>query len=348
MTKSRQTSVFFLWLLVFYLVSCFYLIPLIPDKIIDSNSNFNIIFGQMLIIIPVFLYVIVTKGRPLKELKFKRIGILNTFLLFVLTYCMIPVVSLLNIITMMFTTNRVSGQLDSMSDNSFLLNLFLVAILPAVVEEITFRGIIYSGYRNSTIKRAMLASALMFGLFHMNINQFCYAFFMGIVFVLVREATGSMHSSMIMHFIFNANSLVLLKLLDILTTYVNKMAKNDESFAELADELNQTTNQTVATYTDYPLSEKLTTIVSLLLVAAFAGVLGFFVLRVIADRCNRLKHFNQILCSIVGKTPKDREVIRQNEYVESNTGEYGGKIVDFVFVLGIVLCVLMIIYIEIR
>lgn len=347
MTKSRQTSVFFLWLLVFYLVSCFFLIPLIPDRVMASNSNFSIIFGQMLIIVPVLIYIAVTKGRPLKDLKFKRIGVLNTFLLIVFTYCLLPIVSLLNTITMMFTTNRVSGQLDSMSDNPFLLNLFLVAILPAVVEEITFRGIIYSGYRNSTIKRAMFASALMFGLFHMNINQFCYAFFMGIVFVLVREATGSMHSSMIMHFIFNANSVVLLKLLDMLTSYVNKMAKSDDSFAELADELNQTANQTTATYADYPLSEKLVTIVSLLVAAVIAGILAFFILRVIAERCNRLKHFNQILCSITGKTPKDREIVRENEYVEHNTGKYGGKIVDFVFVLGVSLCVLMIIYIEI-
>lgn len=346
MTKSRQTNVFFLFMVIFYLISCFYLIPLIPDNML--NSNFSIIFGQLLIVIPVILYVIVTKGEALKGMKFKRIGILNTFLLFIFTYCMLPVVSLLNVITMLFTPNRVSGQINSMSDNSFLLNLFLVAILPAVIEEITFRGIVYSGYRNSTIKRAMFASALLFGLFHMNINQFCYAFFMGIVFVLVREATGSMHSSMIMHFIFNANSIVLLKLIDMLTDFVNKMAKTDDSFSELAENLNQATGDTVTTFADYPLSEKLTTIISLLVAACFAGVLGFFLLKVIAERCNRLKHFNQILCSVVGKIPKDREVVRQNEYVECNTGKYGGKIVDFVFVLGVTLCVLMIIYIEIR
>lgn len=346
MTKSRQTNVFFLFMVIFYLISCFYLIPLIPDNML--NSNFSIIFGQLLIVIPVILYVIVTKGEALKGMKFKRIGILNTFLLFIFTYCMLPVVSLLNVITMLFTPNRVSGQINSMSDNSFLLNLFLVAILPAVIEEITFRGIVYSGYRNSTIKRAMFASALLFGLFHMNINQFCYAFFMGIVFVLVREATGSMHSSMIMHFIFNANSIVLLKLIDMLTDFVNKMAKTDDSFSELAENLNQATGDTVTTFADYPLSEKLTTIISLLVAACFAGVLGFFLLKVIAERCNRLKHFNQILCSVVGKIPKDREVVRQNEYVECNTGKYGGKIVDFVFVLGVILCVLMIIYIEIR
>lgn len=346
MTKSRQTNVFFLFMVVFYLLSCFYLIPLIPDNM--RNSNVSVIFGQLLIFIPVILYIIVTKGQALKGMKFKRIGVLNTFLLFVFTYCMLPVVSLLNTITMLFTPNRVSGQVNSMSDNPFLLNLFLIAMLPALLEEITFRGIVYGGYRNSTIKRAMFASALLFGLFHMNINQFCYAFFMGIIFVLVREATGSMHSSMIMHFIFNANSVVLLKLIELLNDYVNKMAKTDDSFSELAENLNQTTGETATAFADFPLYEKLITILSLAVAACFAGVLGYFILKVIADRCNRLKHYNQILCSIFGKIPKDREVVRENEYVESNTEKYGGKIVDFVFALGVILCVLMIIYIEIR
>lgn len=346
MTKSRQTNVFFLFMVVFYLISCFYLIPLVPDNL--QNSNFSIIFGQLLVFIPLILYVTITKGQVLKGMKFKRIGVLNTFLLFVFTYCMLPIVSLLNVITMFFTPNRVSGQMNSMSDNSFFLNLFLIAILPAVLEEITFRGIIYGGYRNSTIKRAMFASALLFGLFHMNINQFCYAFFMGIVFVLVREATGSMHCSMIMHFIFNANSVVLLKLIELFTDYVNKLAKTDDSFSELADNLNKSTGETVTTFADYPLSEKLTTLLSISIAACFAGVLGFFILRVIAERCNRLKHLNQILCSVFGKIPKDREVERQNEYVENNTEKYGGKIVDFVFVLSVILCVLVIIYIEIR
>lgn len=346
MNRSRKTNVCFLWLVVFYLVSCFYLIPLIPDRFIDYNSS--VILGQLLIIIPVIIYLLITKGEPLRELKFKRIGVLNTFLLFVFTYCMLPVVSLLNTITMMFTTNKVSGQLNSMNENPFLLNLFLVAVLPAVVEEITFRGILYNGYRNSTIKRAMFASAFLFGLFHMNINQFCYAFFMGIVFVLLREATGSMHSSMVVHCIFNANSVILLKLLDILRNYVDKMAKKDASFAELADSLNQSANETVTTYADYPLTEKLATIVSLLFIAAIAGVIGFFVLKVIADRCNRSRHYNRILCSMIGRVPRDNTFVGENEYVESNTGEYGGKIVDFVFLLGVSLCVMMTIYIEIR
>lgn len=345
MNKSRKTNVCFLWLVVFYLISCFYLIPLIPDRLLDYNSN--VILGQMLIIVPVILYLIVTKGQILKELKFRRIGFLNTFLLFVFTYCMLPVVSLLNVITMMFTTNKVSGQLNSMNDNPFLLNIFLIAILPAFVEEFTFRGILYSGYRNSTIKRAMIASAFAFGLFHMNINQFCYAFFMGIVFVLLREATGSMHSSMIVHAVFNANSVILLKVLEVLARYVNKMAKSNESFAELADNLNKSANETVITYADYSLIEKVSTVIPLLFTATVAGIIGFFVLKVIAERCNRGKHLKMILCSMTGRTPRDMGMVNENEYVENTTGEYGGKIVDFIFILAVSLCVLMMVYIEI-
>lgn len=345
MTKTQRTNAFFLGLVVFYLFSCFFLIPLIPDKFINYNSN--VILGQLLIIVPVVLYLICTEDNPLKELKFRRIGVLNTILLIVFTYCMLPVVSLVNTITMMFTTNIVSVQLDSMSQNSFWLNLFLVAVLPAVVEEMTFRGVIYSGYKNCSIRNAMFASALIFGLFHMNINQFCYAFIMGIVFVLIREATGSMHSSMIVHFIFNANSIVMLKILDVVTKYANKMADSDEKFAELSDSLSQTNSETITTYADYSLTEKLATIISLLVVAIIAGVIGFIILKVIAERCNRSRHFNIVLCSIVGKTPENLQKVQEDEYVEEDI-ESRDKIIDIVFCLGVLLCVLMMIYVEVK
>lgn len=35
---------------------------------------------------------------------------------------------------------------------------------------------------------------------------------------------------------------------------------------------------------------------------------------------------------------------KPGEYIETNTSEYGGKIVDFVFVTAVILCIVLIIY----
>lgn len=158
MTRARKTNLFFLWMLVFYIAGCLFVIPVLPDSCFKNYSN--IVIGQSLIFIPFVLYLIVTKGKTLKDLKVRRIGVLNTFLLVILTYCMIPVVSFLNVLTMMFAKNEVSGQLDGMSNNNFLFNIFITAFVPAIMEELIFRGVLYSGYRNSTIKRAILGKCL--------------------------------------------------------------------------------------------------------------------------------------------------------------------------------------------
>ena len=137
MTRARKTNLFFLWMLIFYIAGCLFVIPVLPDSWFKNYSS--IVIGQSLISIPFVLYLIVTKGKTLKDLKVRRIGVLNTFLLIILTYCMIPVVSFLNVFNMMFAKNEVSGQLDGMSNNNFLFNIFITALVPAIMEELIFR-----------------------------------------------------------------------------------------------------------------------------------------------------------------------------------------------------------------
>ena len=83
----------------------------------------------------------------------------------------------------------------------FVVQLLIIAVLPACVEEFVFRGLIYHSYRKNGILGAAVLSGLVFGLMHLNINQLSYAAVMGIIFALLVEATGSMYSSMLAHYI---------------------------------------------------------------------------------------------------------------------------------------------------
>ena len=47
-------------------------------------------------------------------------------------------------------------------------------------------------------------TGFLFGVLHMNINQFCYAWVLGIVFAYTNRASGSIVTSTIMHAIFNS------------------------------------------------------------------------------------------------------------------------------------------------
>lgn len=85
-----------------------------------------------------------------------------------------------------------------------ILNIFVLAFLPAVCEELIFRGIILNGLRKN-IKDiyAVLLSAFMFALMHGRIEQFIYPFILGLVFGWLVIKTKTILSSMIVHFVNN-------------------------------------------------------------------------------------------------------------------------------------------------
>ena len=88
---------------------------------------------------------------------------------------------------------------------TYFASLLLLAVIPAIEEELIFRGIIFNGLR-SRFKdyQAMLISALMFAVMHANLQQFVYPFLLGIIMAWIVMRTGSLVSSMIVHFTNNA------------------------------------------------------------------------------------------------------------------------------------------------
>ena len=86
----------------------------------------------------------------------------------------------------------------------FALSVVITCVLPAITEELLFRGIIFNGLR----KRfndvcSIFLSALMFALMHQNIQQLVYPFLLGSIMAWINLRTGSLISSMLVHFINN-------------------------------------------------------------------------------------------------------------------------------------------------
>ena len=112
----------------------------------------------------------------------------------------------------------------------------MLAVIPPLVEELIFRGIFFGSYRKAGMTGAALMSGLLFGCFHLNINQALYAFVMGIVFAYMVEATGSLWSSVIAHFAVNTYSIGIVQLLKMAGMYTadGQVSGVAESEAELA------------------------------------------------------------------------------------------------------------------
>ena len=178
----------------------------------------NFILSQGIILIPALLGVYVSKENLFQLAGFRKIKVSTVFKIFLFTFLSMPLTALINMISMLFVDNTVAAISGDVLEAPFLVMLFIIGIFGPFSEELVFRGIVYQGYRRSgTAFAAMLLSALLFALMHMNFNQAAYALAIGVMVVLLVEATGSLWSSMIFHMVFNSQQVCLMYLSDSLT-----------------------------------------------------------------------------------------------------------------------------------
>lgn len=92
-----------------------------------------------------------------------------------------------------------------------LANLFIIALIPAVGEELTFRGVLQQsltrGIKNPHV--AILLSAALFSFIHFQFYGFLPRMFLGILLGYMFYITGSLWTSILMHFLNNGTAVVL-------------------------------------------------------------------------------------------------------------------------------------------
>ena len=92
---------------------------------------------------------------------------------------------------------------------SLILQILSAGIFACIVEELCVRGVVYGRLkRYFSKKNAMLISALIFGVYHLNVVQGVYAFVLGLYFVWLYERYQSLWASCIAH--ISANLFVIL------------------------------------------------------------------------------------------------------------------------------------------
>jgi sodium transport system permease protein len=85
--------------------------------------------------------------------------------------------------------------------------ILLLAVTPAITEEILFRGFILRSFEhNWPLWKAAVASGFLFGFMHLNPYQFFYAAALGTAFAFLAVRTGSIWTAIIAHLIVNGAS----------------------------------------------------------------------------------------------------------------------------------------------
>lgn len=175
----------------------------------------NLIVSQIIILVPALIGVLASRENLFQLAGFHKFKISSALMTVLFTFLFMPLVTLINMISMCFVDNAVAAVSGEILDTPFLVIFTLMGILGPMSEELVCRGIIYQGYkRTGTMMQALLLSSMIFALMHMNFNQAAYAFVIGIAMVLLVEATGSIWSSILVHITFNAQQVCLMYLVD--------------------------------------------------------------------------------------------------------------------------------------
>ncbi|MCI9071736.1 MAG: CPBP family intramembrane metalloprotease [Lachnospiraceae bacterium] len=180
-----------------------------------QNMALNIIVSEITIWLPAVVFLLVGRTRPAAYCRLKKVHISTALMTVLFTLLLEPLITVVNAFSMLFVDNTVAGLSPHILQIPLWGMLLGIAVYAPFAEELAFRGVIYQSYRQQGNRwRALLLSSLLFGLMHMNLNQACYAFVIGIALALLVEATDSMIPAFIAHACVNGLSTVLMYALD--------------------------------------------------------------------------------------------------------------------------------------
>jgi len=108
-----------------------------------------------------------------------------------ISVCGIPIALMLSALASLLSSAGADSSED-IAKYPVWLAIIAFAIVPAVVEEYVFRGLILGAYMKVDARAAVVISSLFFALLHFSLGSILYGFFYGCVFALIRIATGNM------------------------------------------------------------------------------------------------------------------------------------------------------------
>ncbi len=177
-------------------------------------------FAQMIVVLqlaviatPALMMTIMLTRKPAQTLLLRRPPWAAVPAAALLAVCLHPAVMLLlRVVQFLYPLSEDIGkQLKGLlGDNPPLgWTLLLIAVVPAICEELAFRGFILSGLRHLGHKwRAIALTSLLFGAMHAVFQQSISATIVGLVIGFIAVQTGSLLPAIAFHMVHNALGVV--------------------------------------------------------------------------------------------------------------------------------------------
>lgn len=175
------------------------------ENILNSITDFIYQYGVILIVIVVINKSFKTNGEILyrEEISKKKylagVGLMIGYIF--ITYGVFDIF----LYSMPTLNDGLYEYLEEYLLNTSYIFIFIsTCIIAPIFEEILYRGVLLNGLlKKYNYKKAIIYSALIFGIAHMNLPQGVNAFFLGVIIGLAYYYTRSIYLCMAMHFVNN-------------------------------------------------------------------------------------------------------------------------------------------------
>lgn len=160
--------------------------------------------------------------------------IVGSILLYIGTYL---VMFMLSIVLSKLLPSHLEGlemAFEEMMKQPFVLLVLVIAVMPAIGEELLFRGLVFGSMRQKyKVAWAIFLSALFFGAYHTNLVKLIPTGLLGACFAYIVYKSGSIFISMFLHFTNNFLSVIAMKYPETMEKVLPFMVKEELSTIEL-------------------------------------------------------------------------------------------------------------------
>jgi sodium transport system permease protein len=142
----------------------------------------------------------------------KAKDVVGGFVLYVGVYALMLIVSYVLMLLFPQSAENTQMTFDVLMEQPFLLIVLVIAVMPAIGEELYFRGLILGSLRHRySAVWAIVISSLIFGVFHLSLVKILPTGMLGACFAFVTYASGSIFVGMFLHFFNNLMSVISMK-----------------------------------------------------------------------------------------------------------------------------------------
>lgn len=176
-----------------------------------ENSTILQMLGSTIFFAIPFLIYMAVKRLPLnKVLMLKPISLKNFFAIIFLSFTMQPLLQFINALTISVTEqNEIAPVINIYLESSYWKLFLAVAVFPAVLEEIVFRGIFVKEYEDCPFWFGAIFSGVFFGIMHLTVTQVFYAAVAGVIMAALVKVTGSIWAGVLSHFVLNGTQITM-------------------------------------------------------------------------------------------------------------------------------------------